>query len=42
MKVSDVAAGVLYLHEKAIVHGDLKGVSIHLSMFLEILLKGID
>ena len=39
MKVSDVAAGVLYLHEKAIVHGDLKGVSIHLSMFLEILLK---
>ena len=42
MKVSDVAAGVLYLHEKAIVHGDLKGVSIHLSTFLEILLKGID
>ena len=42
MKVSDVAAGVSYLHQKAIVHGDLKGVSIHLFMFLEILLKVID
>ena len=28
MKVSDVAAGVSYLHQKAIVHGDLKGVNI--------------
>ncbi|KIJ97408.1 hypothetical protein K443DRAFT_105741 [Laccaria amethystina LaAM-08-1] len=26
--VSDVAAGVSYLHQKAIVHGDLKGVNI--------------
>ena len=42
MKVSDIAAGVSYLHQKAIVHGDLKGVNIHLSMFLKIPLKGID
>ncbi|KIK01522.1 hypothetical protein K443DRAFT_98448 [Laccaria amethystina LaAM-08-1] len=26
--VSDVAAGVTYLHQKAIIHGDLKGVNI--------------
>ena len=42
MKVTDVAAGVSYLHQKAIVHGDLKGVNVHLSMFLKTLLTGID
>jgi serine/threonine protein kinase len=38
LQILDVAAGMLYLHNNGIVHGDLKGVRLFLHRFLRIIL----